>query len=281
MAWVRISDDFYDHPKFQQLTGVGVSMWVAGLAYANRNLTDGFVPVRMACALVDQDSLGYSMYGPGQEGSAAANGLVSLVDAGLWHEEGHGCERCPQPPAGSIIMHDYLDYQPSRVDVEKRADERSQAGRKGAQKRWGGKPDGNSHSNSHSNSHGNSHRGSDGKAIATGMANGWQTDAPNPNPNPNDSFTSSQSGLVSNAREILDRIDPKKIRAELKSLAVEVSDEELADWAGATLALSPSPVRNPTGYLMTAIRTDANTDGGEIEGWLHNHRRSRIKAVGG
>lgn len=91
--------------------------------------------------------------------------------------------------------------------------------------------------------------------------------------------TSSQSGLVSNAREILDRIDPKKIRAELKSLAVEVTDEELADWAEATLALSPSPVRNPTGYLMTAIRTDANNDGGEIEGWLHNHRRSRIKAV--
>lgn len=46
MAWVRLSDDFYDHPKFDKAGALGVALFVSGLAWANRNLTDGFIPRR-------------------------------------------------------------------------------------------------------------------------------------------------------------------------------------------------------------------------------------------
>ena len=244
MAWFKIDDQFWSHPKVNDLSAAAGWLWVRAGSWSANHLTDGYVSY----------------------GTVRMLGTVKLanelVKCGLWVKA-----------EGGYKFHDWDVYQPSGEAVEKLREKRAEAGRLGAARRWrkladDAAPDGNTDGEPVAN------------AMASAMANAWQNDAPSPSPFPHDSFTSSQSGLVSNAREILDRIDPKKIRAELKSLAVEVTDEELADWAEATLALSPSPVRNPTGYLKTAIRTDANNDGGEIEGWLHNHRRSRIKAVG-
>ena len=41
-----------------------------------------------------------------------------LVSAGMWHEEGHDCPRCPQPPEGHLYVHDYLMHQRSKAQAE-------------------------------------------------------------------------------------------------------------------------------------------------------------------
>jgi hypothetical protein len=92
----------------------------------------------------------------------------ALVGAGLWHEAGHTCDRCPQPMAGTGIVHDYLVHQRSSGEAKALRDARREAGRKGAASRWDSNGDGKSHSNSHHKSHANSE--------ANGMADASQTD---------------------------------------------------------------------------------------------------------
>lgn len=234
MAWFKVDDQFWAHPKVNGLTAEAGWLWTRAGSYCGQYLTDGFVSFASLAML------------QGTDGMAG-----ELVDSGLW-----------LAAEGGYQFHDWDKYQPTRESV--------MADRKATRERV----------ERFRNKKRNAPSNPDGNGVTNGVGTSSPSPSPIPSPNPNDSFTSSQSGLVSNAGEILDRIDPQKIRAEMKSLAVEVTDEELADWAEATLALSPTPVRNPTGYLMTAIRTDANNDTGEIEGWLGNHRRSRIKAVG-
>lgn len=44
MAYVRIDDSADDHPKVLQLTDSQFRLWVRGLCYCQKHLTDGFVP---------------------------------------------------------------------------------------------------------------------------------------------------------------------------------------------------------------------------------------------
>lgn len=118
MGWVRIDDAFNDHPKFALAGPLGLAQWVAGLAYCNRNLTDGFIPRAVAKRLIDWDGVGWRMW-HGDVGGAGedADGLAvsgHLVDAGLWDE----CD-------GGYVVHDYHEYQPRADEVRaKRAEAR-------------------------------------------------------------------------------------------------------------------------------------------------------------
>ena len=58
MAWVKIDDHFDEHPKIAQAGPLAVAVWLAGLAYCNRNLTDGFIPWSKAQGLVSWQFLG-------------------------------------------------------------------------------------------------------------------------------------------------------------------------------------------------------------------------------
>ena len=51
MPWVKIDDHFSEHPKHARVGPPGWGYWLAGLAYANRNLTDGFIPHAVAYSL--------------------------------------------------------------------------------------------------------------------------------------------------------------------------------------------------------------------------------------
>jgi hypothetical protein len=92
MAWVRLDDGFPDHPKALRAGPMACWLYVCSLAYANRYLTDGFIPERQAKRLTDlkkTDAL-----------------IVALVDAELW-----------EPVEGGYQIHDYLDYQSSAEKV--------------------------------------------------------------------------------------------------------------------------------------------------------------------
>ena len=117
MGWVRVSDDFYDQRKFYGVTALGDALWIRGLAFANRNLTDGFIPHRAVKGLIDTTGLSISVDNFTGRDASPEDAVTELLTAGIWHESGHDCEVCPEVPGGVYLIHDYLEYQPSREKV--------------------------------------------------------------------------------------------------------------------------------------------------------------------
>ncbi len=114
MTWVKIDDGFADHPKIVKAGPLGMALWVAGLAYCNRNLTDGFIPWAAAHKLIswrfrEADGLLREIgVMSGMQGDDVNDDYVIglLKDNGLWEEV-----------TGGYQVHDYLDYQPSKETV--------------------------------------------------------------------------------------------------------------------------------------------------------------------
>lgn len=131
MPWVRTEDDAPTHTKFF-LSGVAAyGWWHAGLSYCNRELTDGFIPIR-ALALVF----------PGTHHDDILRLVEALVRERVLHTvskgQRSGCPHpnCPRRQAheDGYMMHDYFDYQPSRAEVMEQRRVRSVSGRKGGEK---------------------------------------------------------------------------------------------------------------------------------------------------
>lgn len=126
MTYLHVDDCFPTHPKVIGLSHRAFRLHVTALCHCTQNLTDGLV-TKTALAVV---------------GAVAGKGRAltdELEAAGVWRKV----------PDGWVI-HDYLDWNPSREDVEKR----KKAARANANKRWTG--DANSNAN----------------GIAAGTANG-------------------------------------------------------------------------------------------------------------
>ena len=104
MVWFRTDDSFPSHPKVRSIPRANrmrvVGTWLACGAWSAHHLTDGRVP---ADVVLD-------------EGGKAVD-AGTLVTVGLWHRDGHGCERCPQPGAGAYQFHDWSEYQKTREQV--------------------------------------------------------------------------------------------------------------------------------------------------------------------
>lgn len=101
MAWLRIDDRVRTHPKIVQAGPQAAWLWFCGVCYCREHLTDGFIAAAMLPTLVP--------------GLAAVKKHASvLVSVGLWHERTGGYE-----------VHDFLDWNPSKAEVEEvRAAER-------------------------------------------------------------------------------------------------------------------------------------------------------------
>lgn len=106
--WVKIDDGFFLHRKVEGLTKDAKLLFLAGLAYCARELTDGFISagvgLRTTAAMADVNP----------------RAAQALVAAGLWEKSATGFE-----------VHDYHDYQPTKVEVEERRRLRAAAGHKG------------------------------------------------------------------------------------------------------------------------------------------------------
>jgi len=93
MTWVKVDEGMPENPK---IIGLGPAVkWahVEAICYCARNMTDGRVPAAAARRM------------------ATATGIRQLVEAGLWERDG-----------SDYIVHDYLEYNPSRAEVmEQRA----------------------------------------------------------------------------------------------------------------------------------------------------------------
>jgi hypothetical protein len=102
MPWGRLDDSLYDHPKLDHLPVErrleGIGLWCRAISWANRFLTDGLVP-RGRIAKLDGDLELADL----------------LVGAGLFDED----------PSGYRI-HDFLEFNDSRADVEERRQKEAQ-----------------------------------------------------------------------------------------------------------------------------------------------------------
>lgn len=119
-TYVKVHDGLPDHPKVIEAGGEAGWLYVCGLAYASRQLTDGVLPRRLVRRLTD---------GSNPEASASA-----LVRVGLWHEGEHNCPTCPVAPADAYVIHDYLDHQRSASEVADLRAKRAAAGQRGGKR---------------------------------------------------------------------------------------------------------------------------------------------------
>jgi hypothetical protein len=89
MTWVKLDDQFPDHPKVVGLSDAGLACWIRGLCYASRHLTDGYIPV---AAL---------------RGLGTTKAADELLATGLWTDAEDGWQ-----------VSNYTEHQRSRADVE-------------------------------------------------------------------------------------------------------------------------------------------------------------------
>ena len=119
-TYVKVHDGLPDHPKIIEAGGEAGWLYICGLAYASRQLTDGVIPKRLVPRLTD---------GSKPEASASA-----LLRVGLWHEGEHDCPKCPPAGPDHYVIHDYLDHQRSASEVADLRAKRSAAGQRGGKR---------------------------------------------------------------------------------------------------------------------------------------------------
>lgn len=109
MSWLTLDDNMPDHPKIRGLTDRAFRLHVYALCYCSRHLTDGVIPASACRGVVDNSS----------------RYCRELVAKKLWQSRDE-----------VFVIHDYLDWNKSRADVENQRKLNQEAGRKGAQRRW-------------------------------------------------------------------------------------------------------------------------------------------------
>jgi len=110
MGWVRLDDNFADHPKVIALSDTAFRLYIEALCYSNRQLTDGFIPNAVYLKLSKDDEADY------------------LIEAGLW-ERVHGNVISPELTTGYQIR-SYTEYQPTREKVEEKREQAKERLRK-------------------------------------------------------------------------------------------------------------------------------------------------------
>ena len=109
-TWVRLHDGFPRHPKVSGLSDAAFRLHVCAICYAGEYLTDGVVGAHVVATLVPR---------------FRAKALEELLRNGLWTERD-----------GDYEIHDFLEWNRSRAEAERRRQMRSTAGKKGAEARW-------------------------------------------------------------------------------------------------------------------------------------------------
>ncbi|MGW1071523.1 hypothetical protein [Streptomyces sp. NPDC002537] len=103
MAWSRIDDSLHSHPKIMLVGNAATGLFVRLISYAGQHLTDGFVPAHVARA-----------YGTPRLLNALCDAnLLTRVDP----KSNQTSETHPHLQGPGFVIHDYLDYNPSREQV--------------------------------------------------------------------------------------------------------------------------------------------------------------------
>lgn len=88
MSWLKLDDRFFDNPKIVALSDAAQLSYIKGAAYCARELTDGFIPMRRAREFANPK-------------------VIKELVPTLW-----------EPATDGYMVHDYLDYNPTKAKVE-------------------------------------------------------------------------------------------------------------------------------------------------------------------
>ena len=113
-AFAKFDVGYLDNPKMLDVldaSSTAILMHFASVLYCAQHLTDGIVAARAM-----------------QRKAGGSNEDVQiLIEAGLWHPEGHECASCPQPPEGKIYVHDFLEHNRDAAQAKRVSEKRSEA----------------------------------------------------------------------------------------------------------------------------------------------------------
>lgn len=138
--WFKVDDSFFSNPKTAMLSDGATALWLRSGSWSAQQLTDGFIPARMVPMFRGSD-----------------DSVRELCEVGLWERDD---ER------DGYWFHDWSDYQPDGEEVDALRRKRSEAGKRGADRRWKRKTVDENGKNGKT----------DGKCHGKPMANLWQTD---------------------------------------------------------------------------------------------------------
>lgn len=110
MAWARIDDSAYTHPKLLDLDPAAVGLWAMGLSYCADHLTDGHIPRAQVVRLIAAPA------------SRALSLAALLVKAGLWESRGND----------GYAVHDFAQWNDSAETIRRKR----QAHRDRQQRYW-------------------------------------------------------------------------------------------------------------------------------------------------
>lgn len=91
-TYVRVDDHLDENPKIERAGEDAAWLYICGLCYCGRNLTDGVIPKSKVPKLVS---------------GRVASRVKALLAEGLWMED-----------ENNYIVHDYLSHQRSREQIE-------------------------------------------------------------------------------------------------------------------------------------------------------------------
>ena len=110
MAWAKLDDGMPTHPKVIAAGAVAFALDVAAICYANKHLTDGFIPAYSLMAVL-----------PGLP--SPKRHAAKLVEVGRW-----------EAVDGGWRIHDYHDFQPTAEHQREVSKKRADAGRRGGRR---------------------------------------------------------------------------------------------------------------------------------------------------
>lgn len=113
MTWTKLDDNYPLHSKTARAGLEGQALFIGGLCYANRLLTDGIVlgsaVPKLTILLSDRK---------------ARRAARSLLDVGQWHDAASAqdcpsedCRELPRPGDGEYLIHEFHPYQEKAEDV--------------------------------------------------------------------------------------------------------------------------------------------------------------------
>jgi hypothetical protein len=112
--WLRVDDKFPDHPKVRGLDATALAVWLCAACWSAEYEQDGKVTLEAARQLA-------ARFDPQESLLAGEPPVVSrLVTVGLWERTDIG-----------YVMHDFLEYNPSKSDLAKRRKRERSRRRKG------------------------------------------------------------------------------------------------------------------------------------------------------
>lgn len=110
MAWAKVDDKLFSHPKWLSTPKGGKALWVSALSWCAGQGTDGVVPAHVLTLL-----------------GGTKRDANDLVRSGLWEKSDED---------SSYRFHDWVDYQPDSASQAAKRRAESDGGKRGMHTRW-------------------------------------------------------------------------------------------------------------------------------------------------